>query len=234
MQKLISLVVLLCSTFVFAAEDSMYNFSWLDQDKEVYVLQNRKFRKKGSVYIGGTYGRALSGAFIDSSEINVMAGFFFNENWGIELSYTDAEGTENKTSDSVKSQGAKPFYRKVDKATSAMLMWSPFYSKINTFNKIFYYDWMFGLGMANVDTIDNRNIFLGGSSANVETKESLSGVTWMTALRFYISPSWSARLDFRALHINSDFVVGDESDQTESEKRWSHYYNFNVGLNYTF
>ena len=234
MQKLISLIVLLCSTIVFAAEDSMYNFSWLDKDKEVYVLQNRKFRKKGSVYVGGTYGRSLSGAFIDSSEVNMIAGFFFNENWGIELSYTNADGSENKTSDSVKSQGAKPFYRKIDTASSAMLMWSPFYSKINTFNKIFYYDWMFGLGMANVNTIDNRNIFVGGSQANVETEESLSGLTWMTALRFYISPSWSARLDFRAIHLNADFVVGDESDETENEKRWSHYYNFNVGLNYTF
>lgn len=217
-------------SLLFAAEDSMYDFSWLDKDKEVYVLQNRKFRKSGKVYIGGTVGQSLSGAYIDSTEVNVIAGFFFKENWGLELSYTSANGTQNKTSDAVREQAATPFFRKIDTASTAMLMWSPFYSKINTFNKIFYYDWMFGLGLANVDTIDNRNEFAGGSQADVETKESLSGVAWMTALRFFITPSWSTRIDIRAIHVNADFTVTDD----EIEKRWSHYYNLNLGLNYTF
>lgn len=217
-------------SLLFAAEDSMYDFSWLDKDKEVYVLQNRKFRKSGKLYLGGTVGRSVSGAYIDSSEANLVAGFFFGEDWGLELSYTKADGTQNKTSDAVREQAAKPFFRKVDMASSAMLLWSPFYSKINTFNKIFYYDWMFGLGVANVDTIDNRNEFSGGQDASVETKESLTGATWMTAVRFYISSAWSTRIDFRATHINADFTITD----SETEKRWSHYYNLNIGLNYTF
>lgn len=233
MKRLISLMTLFISTFVFAAEDSMYDFSWLDQDKEVYVLQNRKFRKKGNLYIGGTYGRSTSGAFIDSTEINLMGGFFFSEDWGIELSYTQADGSTNATSDSVNDQGAVPFFRKMDTATSAMLMWSPFYSKINTFNKIFYYDWMFGLGMASVNTIDNRNEFKGGSSANEKTEEALSGPTWMTALRFYITPSWSTRLDFRAVHLNAD-VAGADGASYDTEKKWSNFYTINFGLNYTF
>lgn len=231
MKRILSLILLFTTTFVFAAEDSMYDFSWLDKDKEVYVLQNRKFRKKSNVYIGGTVGRSVSGAFIDSSEINLLAGYFFSEDWGIELSYTKADGSENKTSDSVNAQGSVPFYRKIDTATSAMLMWSPFYSKINTFNKIFYYDWMFGAGVANVSTLDNRNEFPGGSSADELTTESLSGFAWMTAIRFYISPSWSTRVDFRATHVNADSAVNGETD---TEKRWSNYYNFNLGLNYTF
>lgn len=230
MKRLLSFFFLLISSFVFAAEDSMYDFSWLDKDKEVYVLQNRKFRKKSNFYIGGTVGRSVSGAFIDSNEVNIMAGYFFSEDWGIELSYTTANGSENKTSDSVNAQGSVPFYRKIDTATTAMLLWSPFYSKINTFNKIFYYDWMFGLGVTNVDTIDNRNEFFGGSQSNEETTESTSGIAWMTAIRFYITPSWSTRVDFRATHINADAQI----TQDDSEKRWSNYYNFNIGLNYTF
>ncbi len=232
MKRLISLMTLFISTFVFAAEDSMYDFSWLDQDKEVYVLQNRKFRKKGNLYIGGTVGRLTNGAFIDSNEVNLIGGFFFSEDWGIELSYTQADGTENTTSENVGAQGgAVAFYRKIDTAMSGMLLWSPFYSKINTFNKIFYYDWMFGLGMASVNTIDNRNEFPGGSSADVLTEDSVSGPTWMTALRFYINPSWSTRIDFRAIHLNTDVAVDGEDD---TEKQWSHYYTINAGLNYTF
>jgi len=231
MKRILTIIVCSISTFVFAAEDSMYDFSWLDKDKEVYVLQNRKFRKKSSVYIGGTMGRSINGAFIDSNEVNLIGGYFFSENWGIEFSYTKAYGAENATSDSVNAQGSVPFYRKIDTGMSTMLMWSPFYSKINTFNKIFYYDWMFGAGVSNLKTLDNRNEFTGGSSSNVVTEETLTGLTWITALRFYISQSWSSRIDFKATHINSDSSV---TSATDTEKRWNHYYNFNVGVNYTF
>lgn len=210
----------------------MYDFSWLDKDKEVYVLQNRKFRKSGHFYIGGTLGKSVNGAFIDSYEGNLLMGYFFKENWGLEISYTKAEGTKNNTSKSVEAQSATPFFRKVDTSTAAMITWAPFYSKINTFNKIFYYDWMFGLGAATVSTIDNRNQFSSAtSSAFDETKESLSGVAWMTAIRIYITPNWSSRIDFRATHVNADAAIEDEFD---TKKRWSHYYNFNLGLNYTF
>jgi outer membrane beta-barrel protein len=227
------LIIFSCcfASILFAAEDSIYDFSWLDKDKEVYVLQNRKFRKSGQVYVGGTFGKSVSGAFIDSTEMNAIAGFFFKENWGLELSYTKADGTENKTSESVAAQGSVPFYRKMDTATTAMLMWSPFYSKINTFNKIFYYDWMFGVGTASVATLDNRNEFPGGSAAKEKTKESQNGIAWMTAIRFYMSQSWSFRVDFRAVHVNADSAINGETD---TEKRWNHYYNFNLGLNYTF
>lgn len=231
MKRILSFILLFISTFTFAAEDSMYDFSWLDKDKEVYVLQNRKFRKKNNLYVGATVGRSVSGAFINSSEINALGGFFFSEDFGIELSYTKADGSENKTSDSVNAQGSVPFYRKIDTAMSAMLMWSPFYSKINTFNKIFYYDWMFGAGLSNITTLDNRNEFPGGSEATVLTEESLSGFAWMTAVRFYITPNWSTRIDFRANHVNADAAINGETD---TEKRWSNYYNFNIGLNYTF
>jgi outer membrane beta-barrel protein len=233
MKRILSAIFVLVSSLAFASESSLYDFSWLDKDKEVYVLQNRKFRKKGSLYLGGTVGRSVSGAFIDSNEANFMAGYFFSEDWGIEFSYTKAQGSENKTSDSVNAQGSVPFYRKIDSAMSTMLVWSPFYSKINTFNKIFYYDWMFGLGVSNVSTLDNRNEFKAKADPDhdVLVEETLSGFVWMTALRFYISPSWSSRVDFRATHVNADSAV---NGATDTEKRWSNYYNFNIGMNYTF
>lgn len=231
MKSIFSFFVLIISGVAFAGEGSVYDFSWLDKDKEVYVLQNRKFRKNNSFYLGGTLGRSVSGAFIDSQEANLIGGFFFSENWGLEFSYTKAQGVENKTSESVNAQGSVPFYRKIDTATNIMLMWSPFYSKINTFNKIFYYDWMFGLGGATVSTLDNRNEFPGGSTADTATSESITGIAWMTAIRFYLSPNWSTRVDFRATHINADSAINGETD---TEKRWNNFYNLNIGLNYTF
>ena len=56
------LVTLIMSSVVMANEKSLYNFSWLDNDKEIYVLQNRKFRKDGNVYIGATAAYNLNQA----------------------------------------------------------------------------------------------------------------------------------------------------------------------------
>ncbi len=238
MKKFIGMLLLIvASTSVLqsssiASEGSVYNFSWLDKDKEVYVLQNRKFRKNGQFYVGGTGGKALAGAFIDSYEGSLYGGYFFKEDWGLELSYTKASGSTNATYAGVNDQGSVAFYRKIDTSISAMLMWSPFYSKINTFNKIFYFDWLFGLGLTSVSTNDNRNEFkpTGDADHDVLTNESNQGLTWMSGLRFYISNSWSTRLDFKAIHLNADSATSS----TETEKKWSHYYNFAVGLNYAF
>jgi outer membrane beta-barrel protein len=225
------LIISIPTTKVHAAEKDMYDFSWLDKDKEVYVLQNRKFRKKNSVYFGGTIGRSISGAFIDSNEGNIMAGYFFSEDWGLEFTYTKANGTTNKIHDAVNAQvGGVAFFKKIDTAMTAMLMWSPFYSKINTFNKIFYYDWLFGLGVSNISTLDNRNEFAGGSDSNELTSESESAVAWVTGFRFYINQNWSSRIDLRGTHANTEMTI----DTGETEKRWNNYYNFNIGLNYAF
>lgn len=105
---------LLLSSSLMASEKSLYEFSWLDKDKEIYVLQNRKFRKDGKVYIGGTMAKTLSGAFIDSYGGTFRGGFFFREDWGIELIYGKNSGQENDTAKGVQEQGSNPFYRKVD------------------------------------------------------------------------------------------------------------------------
>lgn len=234
--KLILSLFFTCMTMTaIASESSVYDFSWLDEDKEIYVLQNRKFRKKSNVYIGGSLGKSVAGAFIDSYEGNLMGGYFFNEDWGIELSYSKVSGSTNKTHDAVNTQGTIAYYRKIDTSLTAMLMWSPFYSKINTFNKIFYYDWMFGFGLANLTTKDNRNEFLGTANADHGklTDESVSALTWMTGVRAYITKSWSARIDFRAIHANVDAQVGSQGN-IKTEKKFNNYYNVNFGLNYTF
>jgi outer membrane beta-barrel protein len=230
------LASLFLSGSIFASEKSLYEFSWLDKDKEVYVLQNRKFRKDGRVYIGGTLAKTISGAFIDAYGGSLRGGFFFKEDWGIELLYGKSSGTENNTAKGVKDQGTVPFYRKIDSYMGGMLMWSPFYSKINTFNKIFYFDWMFGAGLANITTLDNRNRFDTGSlKQNDLTSESATGAIWNTGFRFYITENWSARIDFTGIHYSakkSSKATGATST-SESSTLFSNY-DLGLGLNYSF
>lgn len=226
---------LLLSTVVLANEKSLYNFSWLDKDKEIYVLQNRRFRKVGTVYMGLTGQKTISGAFIDAYGGTARAGFFFSEDWGIEGVFGKSSGTKNDTAKGVEDQGEKAFYRKVDNYMGAMLMWSPFYSKINTFNQVFYYDWMFGLGVASVRTQDNRKEFDVVPSSSL-TNANTVGALWNTGLRVYISDSWSLRIDFTGLHVKpakeniKDNGVGNSITTSTLFSN----YDLGVGLNYAF
>lgn len=226
------LLSLIVSSMVMAAETSLYNFSWLDKDKEIYVLQNRKFRKEGKVYVGGNAGKTLSGAFVDMYGASLRGGFFFREDWGIELAYGKGMGGENTTAKGIKEQGTVPFYRKVDSYMGGMVMWSPFYSKINTFNKIFYYDWLFGAGVANVTSLDNRKKFDDQTSL---TSESTLAFMWTTGMRFYITESWSARLDFTGLNWRAD-RFGKPTGNVDTRKKVDFFNSYDValGLNYAF
>jgi outer membrane beta-barrel protein len=234
MKKLLGLLLVFATTITWASESSVYDFSWLDKDKEIYVLQNRKFRKAKSAYVGGTLGKSLSGAFNDRLSGNLLGGFFFTENFGLELSYTKASNSTNATHDAVKDAGTVAFYRKIDSALTAHFVWAPFYSKINTFNKIVYYDWLFGFGGSTITTEDNRNEFDKGSAdEDTLTQESSFAISWFTGFRFYLSDSWSTRIDFKGTHSNAERAIQD-GGSFKLEKSWFHYYDFQVGLNYTF
>lgn len=236
MKKLVLVFLSLFSTLALAAEKSLYDFSWLDKDKEVYVLQNRKFRKDGKFYIGATGAKTLNGAFIDAYGGSVRGGYFFSEDWGAELVFGKSTGDENDTAKGVREQGTVPFYRKIDTYTGGMLMWSPFYSKINTFNKIFYFDWMLGLGAASIKTLDNRNRFDSASAnAGTLTSENTMGALWNTGLRFYINESWSLRMDVTGLTYSADKTKkSGTSGPTSKTTKLFTTYDLGLGLNYAF
>ncbi|MGE3609045.1 MAG: outer membrane beta-barrel domain-containing protein [Bacteriovoracaceae bacterium] len=234
-----SILFLLCLIFSFsvyaAAEDKTLYYSWLDKDKEIYVLQNRKFRKDGRVYIGFNGVKTTSGVFVDSYGVSGRAGYFFTEDWGFEIAAGKNTGQINNTARGVQEQGAVPYYRKIDSYLAAMAMWSPFYSKINTFNKIFYYDWMFGFGLANIKTLDNRNAFdTGSADADKLTSQNNMGVIWNTGLRFYVNENWSVRLDFTGLHYQATRSRENSTNEDLSAKTLFSNYDLGIGLNYSF
>jgi outer membrane beta-barrel protein len=228
------LCIIFTSSSVIASEKSVYEFSWLDKDKEIYVLQNRRFRKVDKLYVGGTGVKTISGAFVDSYGGTVRAGYFFREDWGIEGVFGKNSGSKNATAKGVEDQQAQAFYRKVDSYMGAMAMWSPFYSKINTFNKVFYYDWMFGLGVASVKILDNRSEFNSVSSSTLTSTNSIGGM-WNTGLRIYMSDSWSLRIDFTGIHAKpaKENVKNDEGNSVTTNSLFSSY-DLGLGLNYAF
>jgi outer membrane beta-barrel protein len=207
------LFTLVFTTKLFASEKDVYEFSWLDPDKEVFVLQNRKFRKAGHLHINAGGGITTSGAFVDSTSIQGRVGYFFSEDWGLEGLYAKNSGKENNTAKGVRNSsaggtGTTPFRRIVENYSGAMILWSPFYSKINTFNSIVYMDWIFGLGYAQLKEKNNKLRITGGQAyEGVETTESHSGIMWEAGLKFYISQNWNIRTDLTAVHYKAPNIT---------------------------
>jgi outer membrane beta-barrel protein len=213
--KVLTTLVLFTLTFttnLFASEKDIYEFSWLDPDKEVFVLQNRKYRKAGHLHVNLGGGITTSGAFVDATAIQGRLGFFVTEDYGVEVLYSKNSGKENLTAKGVRAAngggtGTTPFRRIVESYSGAMFLWSPFYSKINTFNSIVYMDWIFGLGYAQLKEHNNKlRIKQGQSAEGIETSESHSGILWEAGLKFYVSENFNIRTDLTAIHYNADNI----------------------------
>ena len=213
--KLLALFLLLSlilTTEAFASEKDIYEFSWLDPDKEVYVLQNRKYKKAGHLHLNVGGGLTTSGAFVDSTAIQGRLGYFLSEEIGFEGIYSKNTGVENATAKGVQTNNgagaSTPFRRIVESYSGGMILWAPFYSKINTFNKIVYMDWIFGVGYGLLNENNNSLYFKSSGINKTPISESHGGFMWEAGMKFYLDQSFNARLDLTAVHFKALALSG--------------------------
>jgi len=218
----------------FASEQSTYNFSWLDPDKEVYVLQNRKYRKVGKFHVMAGYGKTLSGPFVDAYSIQGRAGYFIVEDWGFEFVYAKNSGKENETAQAVRNPGGagtNPFRRITNNYMGGMILWSPFYAKVNTFNSILYVDWMLGAGYGQIKETNNRDEVISGGTSNIVKTETHDGILWGTALKFYYTQMIHVRWDLTGLHYQAIRAKVNDADKS---KAWYNNYDMTLSLGVNF
>jgi outer membrane beta-barrel protein len=184
-----------------ADEKDLYDFMWLDPDKKVYVLQNKVHKKAKSVYLNIGYGLGLSSNFQDTSLLHTNFGYYITEEWAIEGLYTKYNNEDNDALVNLKRlNGSIPFIRSTESNLGILAKWSPFYGKVNTFNKIFYFDWSFGLGLGKLNTKSNATTVAITSAANTYSKESYTSVIAKTGLSFHASKN---------IHIGLDLIMNN-------------------------
>ncbi len=207
--------------------DNEYNFSWLDPDKKVYVLQNRKYRKAKRVGVTLSAGLNLSNPFKTGYMGVPRFSYWINDQFGIEVFYSKFSNTDNQTLQALRnvSSSALPYVREIKDYYGAAVAWVPWYSKINFFNKILYYDWGFTAGFANIDTQVDQNT--KASLPPNYKSESLGAFNIGTFQNFFIDRNWSVRLDLMGL-IYQAKGADDVSKNTYSN------FDFGVGLGYLF
>ena len=184
-----------------ADEKDLYDFMWLDPDKKVYVLQNKVHKKAKTVYMNVGTGLGLSSNFQDTSLLHTNFGYYLTEEWAIEGMYTKYSNKDNEALENLKRlNGSVPFIRKTESNYGALLKWSPFYGKINTFNKIFYFDWSFGLGLGKLNSKSNATSVANPALANVYKDEKYTSMIAKTGLSFHANKN---------IHIGADLIMNN-------------------------
>jgi outer membrane beta-barrel protein len=84
-----------------------------------------------------------------------------------------------------------------------MAIWSPFYGKINTFNKIFYFDWSFGLGVAKINAESNRKTVEVTTQKSSYDKETYNAVAWKTNMKFHLTENVHLGVEWMQQHYNA-------------------------------
>ncbi len=171
-----------------------YNFSWLDPEKKIYVLQNRKYVKTGHPILSVMGGGSMSNSYRNVYSVDGRFAYYLSEWLGIEAFYTNFFNSTNSTFTALsKASTGMPSIREIQSQVGAMVHFVPWYAKINVFNAILYFDWYFGVGLASMSTqVDLRQNF---SAAANYSPQSLLGVTLSTGNEYYFSRSFIFRWD---------------------------------------
>ncbi|WP_127715866.1 outer membrane beta-barrel domain-containing protein [Halobacteriovorax sp. HLS] len=181
-----------------ADEKDLYKFLWLDPDKKVYVLQNKLYKKERTIYTQLGYLAGLSGEYQDTMGFNFKAGYYFNEEFAVEMFYNSYSNSNNDAYENLQRiNQSVPFIRRINSSYGAMGVWSPFYGKINTFNKIIYFDWNFGLGLAKINAESNKDTVSDPNASSTFNSESYVGGVAKTGLRVHATKKLFIGIDLQ-------------------------------------
>lgn len=212
------LLFLLCAP-VYAGTEDFYNFKWLSTDKKIFVLQNKFFSKKRTAYVNVGMGNNANTDFQDTSLLHFSAGYYFTEQWGIEFFSNKYSNSNSDSFDKVSSSNLTvPLVRRFTAATGGSLLYSPFYGKLNAFNKILYFELILGAGLGSLTTENNIEAFENNDPQNEYISESLSEVHWNLKLRVNITKRFIFNTDLYNYYYSASDSSTGESKELKSAK----------------
>lgn len=202
-------------------------FLWLDPDKQVYVLQNRKYKKARKLELFLSGGLNLSNPFKTEFLGQPRLAYWFAEQFGIEAFYAFIGNSDNDTFKALRtvSTSALPFARENLSYVGGVFSWIPWYAKLNFFNKILYFDWALNGGIGQVSTKVDLNNSLAGDRNFKE--ESFTAFFLGTSQNYYLTRNWTVRLDLIGMFYSAK---GADNATTKMYKN----FDFTAGVGYLF
>jgi outer membrane beta-barrel protein len=212
-----------------AGEESLYDVLWLDPDKSVYVLQNKLYKKEHSVYLDVGYISNFTSKFQDTNGFSLKGGYYIHEEWGLEIFYQQYANSNNDDFRNVRLiNQAEPFIRRMNASYGAAVIWSPFYGKINTFNQIFYFDWSFGAGYAQVVTDSNLKTVRINNAENKYESNIYNGAVLKTKVKFHLKENIHIGVEY----MNTYYMAPGPQNPKSDKLRTNTDLIFSVGFSY--
>lgn len=228
-RKLTYALFFMAHASIFASDKDLYDFLWLDQDKSVFVLQNKLFEKNKTFYSDLGFTGNLSSEFQDSYGFKLYLGYFITEEFSIELVYGQYSNSNNDAYKGVVSVAKiEPFIRRPISMNSIFFNWSPFYGKINTFNEIFYFDLIMGIGTgiynleSNIENVDDPTVF------STYSKESYNPVQFKIEFKFHANQ----RIHLGAELMSSFLNAPTPNSRPDKKLRQLNEYTIKVGVSF--
>lgn len=229
---MMGLAVVLFSPIVgsgaLASDTEKYDFSWLDPDKKIYVLQNRRYLKANRLQLSLMGGTGFSNPYRNTYVVDPRAAFYLTESFGFEVFYSFGFNVENNTMAALKNAAGGlnviPAVREIQGQLGGLVHWSPWYAKINVFDQILYFDWYFAGGAGQIfSRVDTNN-----NAANPPSyvAQNLFALYVGTGHLFSLTENWIIRLDFLGTFYPAP-SFGNTGGQT-----WFSNYQFNLGLGF--
>lgn len=207
-----------------SSKNDEYNFNWLDPDKKIYVLQNRKYLKTGHPILSVLGGGSMSNPYRNVYSVDGRFAYYISEWLGFEVGYSNYFNSQNTTFNALKdlNVAALPTVREFRSGLGGMVHFVPWYAKINVFNSILYFDWYFALGLSSLSTVqDTRTSF---SASPNYVSQNLLGYTISTGHNFFLSESFIFRWDMTAIIYSATYQTGSNDTALFSQV------NFTAGL----
>lgn len=221
---------LIAASWADAAENSQenqgeYNFNWLDPEKKIYVLQNRRYLKAGRPMVTLMGGTGFSSPYRTTFNADARGAFYLSEAWGIEGFFTYTGNSPNANFTALEGTGSNvlPVVREFHTQYGGLVHWVPWYAKINVFNQILYFDWYFAAGAGGV----NYGMFNSSSDGvtvnRAEVIRSDFALFFGTGHLYHLNERFLVRLDFTGAVYNAPvFGSGGAS-------AWYSNLNFGIG-----
>jgi outer membrane beta-barrel protein len=189
-------IALIAATWAEAGEkDDEYSFNWLDPDKKIYVLQNRKYTKANRLLLSAATGHGFSNPYRATVNVDPRVAYYFSEAIGVEAFYTMTFNTANNTYDALILSGSPvlPIIREIKSQYGVLGHWSPWYGKLNMFNKILYFDWYLSGGAGTVHSTAIQPVT---GSSDVSVTQDFFSFFAGAGHQYHLSQSLSVRVDF--------------------------------------
>lgn len=214
---------------------------WAAKDDEYGVIQNRTFTKTHRFYGSLVYGPLINDPYAKARAMGLMAGYFFTEDLGVELSFINFDSQQNDTVTAYETQfgGAKPDYNLIKATKAISVIYSPLYAKMSLMNKsILYFDMGLtaGLGMSDYE-IQKVNKDGGGNKTQANEMQSSAHFEIGINQQLFINQNIAFRLDIKNTYYQQntkqyEIGIGAAESTRQKGSKSSNDTSITIGLTY--